>query len=181
VLAEPAVVNHPHKKINSKKNRLGEDHPPSPPPEPAPPEAPPATENREGGRADAALTETEQHAADALTRITAAVPQLVLGAGEIARLAPLAVPWLERTTEARLSEALTAGLPSVVGSPVGIVRRRLLDKVPAAVMPVQAVRGGLPPWCGRCGDGMPAAEFNARFRVRADGALCGCHPDAVPA
>lgn len=156
-----------------------ESQPPSPPSPAA--DTPPPAQDREGGREDAPLTEEEQHAADALARVTAGVPQLVLGAREIHRLAPLVVPWLERTTEGVLREALTAGLPAVVGSPVGIVRRRLLDKLPPAASSMPQSRTGLPPWCGHCGDGMPAAEFNPRFRVRPDGALCACHPDALSA
>lgn len=35
--------------------------------------------------------------------------------------------------------------------------------------------GGLPPWCGECGDGFPAAT-NPRFRTRGT-ELCHCHPD----
>jgi hypothetical protein len=154
-----------------------ESPPPSPP---APPSAagPPPAGPREGGREDAPHpTPEEQGAAEALARAVADVPQLALGAREIARLAPLVVPWLARTTEAALRDALTAGLPAVVGNPAGIVRRRLLDKLPPVAAPPRT-GGGLPPWCGRCGDGMPA-EFNARFRVLQDGALCGCHPDAA--
>lgn len=42
-------------------------------------------------------------------------------------------------------------------------------------------RHGLPAWCGSCGDGNPAAQFNVRFRTL-DGAKCpDCHPDAVAA
>jgi hypothetical protein len=149
------------------------DSPPPPiPPPPAPDNAPSA---REGGRADAPPPE-EQAAAQALARAVAGIPQLALGVREIARLAPLVVPWLGRTTETALRDALTAGLPAVVGNPSGIVRRRLLDKLPPAAAPPRT--DGLPPWCGLCGDGMPA-RFNARFRVRQDGGLCGCHPDAA--
>jgi len=111
--------------------------PPPPSPAPARPQELPVTD-REGGREEAALAPQEQAAADALTRIVAAVPQLPLGASEITRLAPLAVPWLERTTEARLAQALTAGLPATVGSPARIVQHRLLEKLPAAVMPAGA-------------------------------------------
>lgn len=153
--------------------------PPSPPPAaPAPVMPPPVTEDREGGREEAALTPQEQAAADALTRITAATPQLALGQREIVGLAPLAVPWLERTTEARLAQALTAGLPAAIGSPAGIIRRRLLDKLPAALVPAQASGPGLPEWCGQCGDGNPAARYNARFRTT-DMGLCHCHPQAA--
>lgn len=42
-----------------------------------------------------------------------------------------------------------------------------------------AASSGLLPWCGECGDGMPA-QHNIRFRRRDDGTLCHCHPDVVP-
>ncbi|RDG35188.1 hypothetical protein [Streptomyces corynorhini] len=139
-------------------------------------------EDRAGGEDAApqqqpdALSGEERAAYDALSRIAAAEPRLQLGVRELVRLAPLAVPWLVRGTEAQLRQALTAGLPAEVGSPVGLVRRRLLDKLP----PQRAVaaRSALPEWCG-CGD-HPAARYNPRWRRGADGGPCAtCHPDAV--
>lgn len=44
--------------------------------------------------------------------------------------------------------------------------------------PSTAASNGLPPWCGECGNGMPA-RLNIRFRRRQDGTLCHCHPDAA--
>ncbi len=44
----------------------------------------------------------------------------------------LAAAWFECGVDADyLTRALTAGLPAQVGSPVGLVRRRLTDKLPA--------------------------------------------------
>lgn len=45
------------------------------------------------------------------------------------------------------------------------------EHAPAATGPA------LPAWCGQCGDGMPAAQYNPKFR-RNDGRACpDCHPD----
>lgn len=44
--------------------------------------------------------------------------------------------------------------------------------------PTTAATSGRPPWCGECGNGMPA-RLNIRFRRRQDGTLCHCHPDAA--
>ncbi|MYV56462.1 helix-turn-helix domain-containing protein [Streptomyces sp. SID3212] len=147
------------------------EEPPLPPTPQAPAATPPA-EGREGGRS-AALSDIEQRAYDVLVLIALDEPRLTLGERELVRLAPLAAVWLERGADAgQLRRALTAGLPEQVGSPAGLVRRRLLDKLPP-VRPAAGV-GQLPPWCG-CGD-HPAAEFNPRWRVR-DGELCPtCHP-----
>ncbi|MFB8117816.1 MarR family transcriptional regulator [Streptomyces sp. NPDC055962] len=49
----------------------------------------------------------------------------------VAPLEPLAAGWFARGVDADyLTHALTAGLPAQVGSPVGLVRRRLTDKLP---------------------------------------------------
>ncbi|MEV7867454.1 helix-turn-helix domain-containing protein [Streptomyces sp. NPDC088124] len=138
---------------------------------------------REGGRDAApktgipdALVGTERQAYEALSRIAASEPRLQLGVRELIRLAPLAVPWLEAGTEAQLRQALTAGLPAEIGSPAGLVRRRLLDKLP----PQRLARAAdaLPEWCG-CGD-HPAARYNPKFRRGPDGGQCEvCHPDAA--
>ncbi|MFE2600138.1 helix-turn-helix domain-containing protein [Streptomyces sp. NPDC059396] len=151
---------------------------------PLPPVLPPAApprDAREGGRdaapTDGVLDETERQAYSVLARIAAADPRLTLGEREIIRLAPLAARWLERgAAEGTLRQALTAGLPERVESAAGLVRRRLLDKLPPQ-RPQEAAGRSLPPWCG-CGD-HPAAEFNAKFRKR-EGLPCGvCHPSQV--
>ncbi|MFC9429282.1 hypothetical protein [Streptomyces sp. NPDC056987] len=173
----PAVDDQPHKKITNSTRPSGEDHPPSPPPAPL---TRTGVEDGEGGE-DAApdqdvLAPAERAAYDALARIAAAEPRLTLGARELVRLAPLAAPWLTGGTEAQLRQALTAGLPAEVGSPAGLVRRRLLDKLPP--QRPAAAADALPEWCG-CGD-HPAARYNPRWRKGPDGAPCEvCHPDAV--
>lgn len=48
----------------------------------------------------------------------------------------------------------------------------------AGSAPRATQRPSLPAWCGDCGDGMPAAQYNSRFRRDADGQPCpACHPD----
>jgi hypothetical protein len=155
----------------------GESPPPSPPRSSAGPTTP-GESGREGGRE---LSPEEQQAADALARITESEPRLMIGELELARLAPLVVPWLSRASQEQLRAALTAGLPPQIGSPVGLLRRRLLEKLPPA-RAAEPARPGLPRWCRKCGDGNPAAEFNPKFRRAADGSRCPeCHPDAVGA
>lgn len=81
-------------------------------------------------------------------------------------LEPLAAEWLARGVDtAYLTQALTAGLPPGVGSPVGLVRRRLNDKMPprlAAAAPVPPAPDGpvrrTMVECARCGaPGRPEA------------------------
>ncbi|PZT72471.1 MULTISPECIES: MarR family transcriptional regulator [unclassified Streptomyces] len=58
-------------------------------------------------------------------------PRLALSAADCAVLEQLAAQWFARGADAdHLTRALTAGLPEAVDSPVGFVRRRLLDKLP---------------------------------------------------
>lgn len=154
--------------------------PPSPPPS-DPPIPPELTDGREDGGI-AALDEQHGPAYDALLRITATDPRLTIGEREALTLVPLVVPWLERTTAEALREALTAGLPAQVGSPVGLLRTRLLAKLPPArAAPATASDPGLPPWCEKCADEDPAARFNVRLR-RLNSLPCpNCHPDAAAA
>ncbi|MEV5161790.1 MarR family transcriptional regulator [Streptomyces sp. NPDC053728] len=81
-------------------------------------------------------------------------------------LEPLAAEWLARGVDAAyLTQALTAGLPPDVGSPVGLVRRRLNDKMPprlAAAAPAPPAPDGpvrrTMVECARCGaPGRPEA------------------------
>ncbi|MDX3430018.1 MarR family transcriptional regulator [Streptomyces sp. ME01-18a] len=60
--------------------------------------------------------------------------RLALSAADCRTLEPLAASWFARGVDADyLTQALTAGLPAQVGSPVGLVRRRLTDKLPPLV------------------------------------------------
>ncbi|MCX5411971.1 MarR family transcriptional regulator [Streptomyces sp. NBC_00059] len=68
----------------------------------------------------------------ALARLGRVEPRLALSAADCAALEGLAATWFAHGADAdHLTRALTAGLPEQVGSPVGLVRRRLIDKVPA--------------------------------------------------
>ncbi|GAA2707797.1 MULTISPECIES: hypothetical protein [Streptomyces] len=78
--------------------------------------------------------------------------RLRLGRRDIQQLAPLAGEWLERgATLAEVREALTAGLPAQIHSVAGLVRNRLLRKMPEAApaapppVPLLTCAGG----CGR--------------------------------
>jgi len=99
----------------------------------------------------------------ALARIGRLEPRLALSAGDCAALERLAAEWFTRGVDADyLVQALTSGLPSLIGSPVGFVRRRLTDKIPprlpAAPAPGPAARNvrALLVECAECGRPGPA-------------------------
>ncbi|WP_405195309.1 MarR family transcriptional regulator [Streptomyces anulatus] len=67
----------------------------------------------------------------ALARLGRDDHRLTLSADDCATLEPQAAEWLARGVGVDyLTSALTAGLPAKVDSPVGLLRRRLNDKVP---------------------------------------------------
>ncbi|MFE3519703.1 MarR family transcriptional regulator [Streptomyces sp. NPDC059166] len=75
----------------------------------------------------------------ALARLGQRDARLGLSEADCAVLEPLAAEWLARGADAaRLTQALTAGLPASVDSPVGFVRRRLNDKMPPRLQAVAA-------------------------------------------
>ncbi|MFF8961693.1 MarR family transcriptional regulator [Streptomyces globisporus] len=67
----------------------------------------------------------------ALARLGRDDHRLGLSADDCTTLEPLAAQWLDRgVTTDYLTSTLTAGLPTEVDSPVGLLRRRLTDKLP---------------------------------------------------
>ncbi|MEU8855199.1 MarR family transcriptional regulator [Streptomyces sp. NPDC048556] len=96
-------------------------------------------------------------------------PRLALSAADCAALEPLAAARFARGVSADyLTSALTAGLPERIGSPVGLVRRRLTDKMPPHLPAAPAPTRGLPPGtpvrgllveCTDCGRPGPAAAL----------------------
>ncbi|MFD9777145.1 MarR family transcriptional regulator [[Kitasatospora] papulosa] len=96
-------------------------------------------------------------------------PRLALSAADCAALEPLAAAWFARGVSADyLTSALTAGLPERIGSPVGLVRRRLTDKMPphlpAAPAPTRDLPSGTPVRgllveCTDCGRPGPATAL----------------------
>jgi len=93
--------------------------------EPAPPDpdtVPAAPQAPEAGPSTAYL---------ALARLGRSDHRLALSAADCAALEAQAAEWLARGVSVDyLTSALTAGLPAKVDSPVGLLRRRLTDKVP---------------------------------------------------
>lgn len=90
-----------------------------------------------------------------LFRVIRPEPRLRLGEAEALALAPLVAQWLGRgSTPDQLANALLTGLPSIVHSPVGVLRNRLERKMPPANLPEQQ-----PPRryaeCARCHDPVP--------------------------
>ncbi|MEV8453860.1 MarR family transcriptional regulator [Streptomyces sp. NPDC052095] len=118
----------------------------------------------------------------ALARLGRADSRLALSAADCAGLEGLAAEWFARGVDADyLTRVLIAGLPDAVGSPFGLVRRRLRDKMPPSlpVTPVPPALVEAPvrrvmPECTECGvPGRPEA-----FR---DGLCRPCRePDPAP-
>lgn len=86
----------------------------------------------------------------------------------------------------RLDEQLIDKLtenPGGINRHSSVLRIRIND-LPKAPQAAAAKSGPLlPPWCGECGDGNPAAEFNAKWRKTAGGEkpCLACHPDTQTA
>ncbi|MGZ2357611.1 MarR family transcriptional regulator [Streptomyces sp. 372A] len=87
-------------------------------------------------------------------------PRLALSAADCAALEPLAAAWLARGIGAdHLTVALTAGLPEEVVFPLGLVRRRLADKMPPELPDVSLRAPDLRVECVECGRPGPAAAL----------------------
>ncbi|MFF0572003.1 MarR family transcriptional regulator [Streptomyces sp. NPDC004041] len=104
------------------------------PPQRTPPqarEAKPATPTRDSAPTRHTAATELSPAYLALARLGRADHRLALSAHDCAALEPLATRWLDRgVTTDYLTNALTAGLPTQVDSPAGLLRRRLTDKMP---------------------------------------------------
>ncbi|WP_250286264.1 MarR family transcriptional regulator [Streptomyces atroolivaceus] len=110
--AEPAVV--PQQRAAERPN----------------PPTPPAPQTEPGADTPTAVA-TPSPAYLVLAELGRGEPRLALSAADCAALEPLAAAWFARGVSADyLTSALTAGLPEPIGSPVGLVRRRLTDKMP---------------------------------------------------
>ncbi|WP_413752556.1 MarR family transcriptional regulator [Streptomyces sp. R-74717] len=130
---------------------------PNPPVPPAPEYQPPAADP------SAAATPSPEYLA--LAELGRREPRLALSAADCAALEPLAAAWFARGVSADyLTSALTAGLPERIGSPIGLVRRRLTDKMPPQLPVAPAPASGLPGTpvrsllveCAECGRPGPA-------------------------
>ncbi|MEV7914844.1 MarR family transcriptional regulator [Streptomyces griseus] len=108
----------------------------------------------------------------ALARLGRDDHRLTLSAADCAALEAQATEWLARgVTVDYLTGALTAGLPAQVDSPVGFVRRRLVDKIPPR-LPTENARSSSPGparrilmECTDCGrPGRPEALFDGLCR-----------------
>ncbi|MFH8474653.1 MarR family transcriptional regulator [Streptomyces sp. NPDC018000] len=101
----------------------------------------------------------------ALAELGRREPRLALSAADCAALEPLAAAWFARGVSADyLTSALTAGLPEQIGSPIGLMRRRLTDKMPPQLPTAPAPAPGPPGTpvrgllveCAECGRPGPA-------------------------
>ncbi|MFI6124892.1 MarR family transcriptional regulator [Streptomyces sp. NPDC051064] len=105
--------------------------PTAPPTPPAPAPASPAMPKQ---RTSVTPAVAASPAYLALAQLGRRDTRLALSAADCRTLEPLAASWFARGVDADyLTQALTAGLPAQVGSPVGLVRRRLTDKLPPHV------------------------------------------------
>ncbi|WP_116213250.1 hypothetical protein [Streptomyces olivoreticuli] len=103
---------------------------PEPEPDPVPPSKPQADPPDRSAFVPAPFVTQGVHALTSVSRIER---RLRLTAMDIARLAPLAGEWFQRgACLAEVREALTGGLPDHVHSAAGIIRNRLLRKMPDA-------------------------------------------------
>ncbi|NEA67113.1 hypothetical protein [Streptomyces sp. SID12488] len=107
-----------------------------------------------------------------LAALGRSTPVLSLSEADCAALAPLVAEWFERgVNEESVRNALTAGLPTPVQHPAGLIRRRLTSKLPPEPPAVRPPLRMLE--CAKCG--VPGrAEALA-------GGVCGeCRGETVP-
>ncbi|MFJ1831731.1 MarR family transcriptional regulator [Streptomyces sp. NPDC088178] len=126
----------------------------------------------------------------ALARLGRTDHRLALSATDCAALEGRAAEWLARgVTTDYLTQALSAGLPARVESPVGFLRRRLNDKIPPALPAAREVLAApvrrVMVECTRCGtpgrpDALPDGLCRPCRRV-VDGTAVGPEPTTGPA
>lgn len=122
----------------------------TPAPEPVAAPTPPAPTQRE----------TPSEAYRALAGLGRRDPRLTLSAADCAALEPLAAAWFARGAGAEhLTSALTTGLPEAVTHPLGLVRRRLADKMPPYVPDAPGPANNLRVERVECGRPGPAAAL----------------------
>ncbi|MGW1073536.1 hypothetical protein [Streptomyces sp. NPDC002537] len=147
---KPAVGQPSSRSVGRYQDNNGENtyhQPPQPAPaepEPEPePEGPEEPEEPEGPEPKPGLAVPDasvavpppfvQQGVHALAAVSRTERRLRLTGPDIARLAPLAGEWFQRgACIAEVREALTGGLPAHIHSAAGIIRNRLLRKMPDA-------------------------------------------------
>ncbi|MFE0042367.1 hypothetical protein [Streptomyces albireticuli] len=108
----------------------GPEPEPEPTPQPVPPPKPQADPPGRSAFVPALFVTQGTHV---LTAVSRTDRRLSLSGTDIARLAPLAGEWFQRGASlAEVREALTGGLPDHVHFAAGIIRNRLLRKMPDA-------------------------------------------------
>ncbi|MEU1483358.1 MarR family transcriptional regulator [Streptomyces sp. NPDC005752] len=138
--------------------------PTAPPTPPAPAPASPALPKQ---RTSVTPAVAASPAYLALAQLGRRDTRLALSAADCRALEPLAAEWFARGVNADcLTQALTAGLPAQVDSPVGLVRRRLTDKLPPHTAGIPA----------------PATTVTPKRRLLAECTECGRPgaPEALP-
>ncbi len=122
--AEPSALTAvppqrtPPQPADTEPSQLARETPSAPPTR----DTPPAGHTGDTGPSPAYL---------ALARLGRDDHRLGLSADDCTTLEPLAAQWLDRgVTTDYLTNTLTAGLPTQIDSPAGLLRRRLIDKLP---------------------------------------------------
>ncbi|MFF2861674.1 MarR family transcriptional regulator [Streptomyces rubiginosohelvolus] len=106
------------------------------PPQRTPPQAPDTQPAQPPGPSPAYL---------ALARLGRDDIRLGLSADDCTALEPLAAQWLDRgVTTDYLTSTLKAGLPAQIDSPAGLLRRRLIDKLPPQLPATPSTPAGTP-------------------------------------
>ncbi|MFF9686552.1 MarR family transcriptional regulator [Streptomyces sp. NPDC014623] len=162
--APPPSNTAPTSSLQATSTPTTPPEPTAPPTSPAPAPASPALPEQ---RTSVTPVVAASPAYLALAQLGRLDTRLTLSAADCRALEPLAAGWFARGVDADyLTQALTAGLPTQVGSPVGLVRRRLTDKLP----PLTA------------GSPAPATTVAPKRRVLAECTECGRpgSPEALP-
>ncbi|MEU5330792.1 MarR family transcriptional regulator [Streptomyces parvus] len=148
---------------------------------------PPTREATSAGHTGATGHTAPSPAYLALARLGRDDHRLALSAHDCTALEPLATQWLDRgVTLDYLTNALTAGLPAQVDSPIGLLRRRLIDKLPprmpaTASTPADAPTRRLLVECIDCGrPGRPEALPDGLCRPCHQAHTAGGQPSPDP-
>lgn len=158
------------------------------PPQSSPPDPPEPQTHPAPVKTSARAQRSEAYAA--LAGLAQHDPRLVLSAADCAALEEPAAEWLRRGVRgARFAYAMAGGLPPIVHSPAGLLRRRLLDKLPPEPVSTAVDESATPPEprlrleCTDCGVPGTAAALPGglcrRCRDEPEPERSGLAPDQV--
>jgi hypothetical protein len=182
--ADPPAEKVLHKKTNSKNTSLKKTLSPAAPPAPATPADPPPGD---GERETAAAPDKPADPAAAVAAAWSAARGGYPNPMSEARVRTHAAGLLAAGWPLEAVTALAEDMARTQPSWTDLARHADHWTPPGGEAPAPAPAGpsspSIPPWCGKCGEGNPAAELNPRFRFFEDpatGAITKC-PDCHPA